>query len=441
MVISLGIFKLKLTQHGHTMSNHMFLIYFFGLSALMLGINYIFCRTFTSKQQDHRAINDHLIELKTLHSVTQKSMLDMQHNIQLLFKEQHKELHLQRTSFDAYQQKSMQMLQQTFIQSMAEIRQQVVTTLEKHTQSVNQKIDTLTQQTSQKLQDISQQVEKKLQQGFEKTTQTFHDVIKRLALIDQAQQKITELSSNVISLQAILADKKSRGTFGEVQLASMIKNLLPSNSYQLQHTLSNGKRVDCMLLLPEPTGKIAVDAKFPLEGYQKLMNADSQSSQYKSLARQFKNDIKKHINDIANKYIIQGETADGAVMFIPAEAIFAEIHANHADLVELAHQSRVWLTSPTTMMAVLTTARAVIKDFATREQVHLIQYHLIELSKDFKRFKVRMDQLTKHIQQAHQDVEQVQRSSHKISTRFGKIEQVEFEPLNRHTKEEDSITS
>ena len=264
-------------------------------------------------------------------------------------------------------------------------------------------------------------------------------MIKRLALIDQAQQKITELSSNVISLQAILADKKSRGTFGEVQLGSMIKNLLPDNSYQLQHTLSNGKRVDCMLLLPEPTGKIAVDAKFPLEGYQKLVNADSQSSQYKSLATQFKNDIKKHINDIATKYIIQGETADGAVMFIPAEAIFAEIHANHADLIELAHQSRVWITSPTTMMAVLTTARAVIKDSATREQVHLIQHHLIELSKDFKRFKVRMDQLTKHIQQANQDVEQVQRSSRKISTRFGKIEQVEFESLSQH-KEEDSVT-
>lgn len=395
-------------------------------------------RKLSSLHQAQRDLANGMIETKALHEVSHKHAQDMHQSMQQALKEQHKELNLQRTGFDAHLQNSMQQLQQSFIQSMAEIRKQVITTLDKHTQSVNQKIDKLTEQTNKQLQDISQEVEKKLQQGFEKTTQTFHDVIKRLALIDQAQQKITELSTNVISLQAILADKKSRGAFGEIQLNSMIKNLLPDQSYRLQHTLSNGKRVDCMLMLPEPTGRIAIDAKFPLEGYQKMVNEDVQSSNHSSLSTQFKNDIKKHIKDIASKYIIQGETSDGAVMFIPAEAIFAEIHANHVDLIEFSHQNKVWLTSPTTMMAVLTTARAVIKDSATREQVHLIQHHLVALSKDFKRFKTRMDSLSKHISQAHQDVEQVQRSSRKISTRFDKIEQAEFDSLN-HASEDSLI--
>jgi len=201
---------------------------------------------------------------------------------------------------------------------------------------------------------------------------------------------------------------------------------MPENSFSFQHTLSNSTRVDCMLFLPEPSGDIGIDSKFPLESYRKMTDIENAESDRITAEKQFKKDIKKHIYDIANKYIIAGETSDGAVMFIPAEAIFAEIHARYYDLVEEAQRARVWLVSPTTLMAVLTTARAVLKDSATRKQVHLIQEHLVALSKDFSRFQTRMDNLSKHIQQANKDVADVNTSAKKISSRFEKIEKVEM---------------
>jgi DNA recombination protein RmuC len=278
-----------------------------------------------------------------------------------------------------------------------------------------------------RLNDISGQVERRLNKGFEKTTETFTDVVKRLALIDEAQKRITELSSNVVSLQEVLTDKRSRGAFGEVQMAGLISNVMPEGSYELQYTLSNNTRVDCMMFLPDPTGHIAIDSKFPLNSFQKMMDDEASDSERAAAEKQFRLDIKKHIKDIATKYIIENETADGAIMFIPAEAVFAEIHAHQPLLVEEAQRARVWMVSPTTLMAVLTTARAVLKDSATRKQVHLIQEHLVSLSKDFERFKKRMDNLSKHIQQANKDVEDVNISATKISSRFEKIEKVELE--------------
>jgi DNA recombination protein RmuC len=277
-----------------------------------------------------------------------------------------------------------------------------------------------------RLNDISGQVEQRLDKGFEKTTETFTDVVKRLALIDEAQKRITELSSNVVSLQEVLTDKRSRGAFGEVQMAGLISNVMPEGSYALQHTLSNSTRVDCMMFLPEPTGHIAIDSKFPLDSFQKMMDNDATDIDRTKAEKQFRLDIKKHIKDISEKYIIEGETADGAIMFIPAEAVFAEIHAHQPKLVDEAQRARVWMVSPTTLMAILTTARAVLKDSATRKQVHVIQEHLINLSKDFDRFRKRMDNLSKHIQQANKDVEEVNISATKISGRFEKIEKVEI---------------
>ncbi|NVJ67202.1 MAG: DNA recombination protein RmuC [Gammaproteobacteria bacterium] len=284
----------------------------------------------------------------------------------------------------------------------------------------------LTQATDERLKEISGQVEKRLADGFEKTTQTFQDVLKRLALIDDAQKKITELSSNVVSLQEILADKRSRGAFGEVQLESLVKNVMPTNAYQFQYSFSNKKIVDCALFLPDPTGTIGVDAKFPLENFQKMMDHDLSEIERRQAQSQFVKDVKKHINDIASKYIIERETAPGAVMFIPAEAIFAEIHAHHPGLVEYAQQSKVWMVSPTTMMALLTTASAVLKDEATRKQVHIIQEHLAMLSKDFGRFKTRMTNLSRHIDNVTKDVKEITTSADKISSRFDKIEQVQL---------------
>ncbi len=280
-----------------------------------------------------------------------------------------------------------------------------------------------------RLSDISGQVEQRLNKGFEKTTETFTDVVKRLALIDAAQQRIVELSSNVVSLQEVLTDKRSRGAFGEVQMAGLIANVMPEGSYALQHTLSNGMRVDCMMFLPDPTGHIAIDSKFPLDSFQKMMDNDATDADRLIAEKQFRLDIKKHIKDIAAKYIIENETADGAIMFIPAEAVFAEIHAHQSQLVEEAQRARVWMVSPTTLMAVLTTARAVLKDSATRKQVHVIQEHLVNLAKDFDRFRTRMDKLSLHIQQANNDVKDVHISATKISSRFQEdVELIETDP-------------
>jgi len=277
-----------------------------------------------------------------------------------------------------------------------------------------------------RLNDISGQVEQQLNKGFEKTTETFTDVVKRLALIDEAQKRITELSSNVVSLQEVLTDKRSRGAFGEVQMAGLIRNVMPEGSYALQHTLSNSTRVDCMMFLPDPTGHIAIDSKFPLNSYQKMMDEEATDSDRLNAEKQFRLDIKKHIKDISEKYIVADETADGAIMFIPAEAVFAEIHAHQPQLVDEAQRARVWMVSPTTLMAVLTTARAVLKDSATRKQVHVIQEHLVNLAKDFDRFRKRMDNLSRHIQQANKDVEEVNITATKISGRFERIEKVDL---------------
>lgn len=297
--------------------------------------------------------------------------------------------------------------------------------LKNHKVSLLETLGTHNEGVVGKFKDLSLQLEKRLNEGFEKTTITFSDIVKRLALIDDAQKKLTELSSNVVSLQEILMDKRSRGAFGEIQLKSLVQNVLPSSHFSLQHTLSNGLRVDCILFLPEPTGNVVIDSKFPLENYQIMTDFNCTETEKKKAQQQFRQDIKKHIQDIASKYILPNETADGAIMFIPAEAVFAEIHAHFPDLVEISHRSNVWLTSPTTLMAILTTARAVLKDQATREHIHIIQEHLRYLAEDFQRFDTRMQNLAKHMEQANKDVQQVQTSAKKISQRFTQIEKAE----------------
>ena len=343
-----------------------------------------------------------------------------------LLQQHNQDIKQQRERFDKHQVDSLKVIQTSLREGLQDAQQHIHRTLKQHGELLSQQINQLTQETQQRLLQISGEVDKQLTKGFEKTTATFTDVMKRLTIIDQAQQKITELSSNVVGLQDILNDKRSRGAFGEIQLNSLIRNVIPEGQFSLQHTLSNGKRVDCLLFLPEPTGNMAIDAKFPLESFKQLQSSDLTAQERHRLEQLFRNDIKKHIQDISSKYIIPDETSDGAMLFIPAEAVFAEIHAHYPDLIETAQRARVWLVSPTTMMAVLTTARAVLKDAATRKQVHIIQQHLNALGSDFNRFQTRMDNLAKHIQQAQQDVEQVHVSSKKISSRFTKIEQVEL---------------
>ncbi len=340
------------------------------------------------------------------------------------------------------QLQSLQKIKSDFEQRFGDMQQSIEKRLgemsQKSIESFAKSNNELHEILQKRLSEISGQVERRLDKGFEKTTETFTDVVKRLALIDEAQKRITELSSNVVSLQEVLTDKRSRGAFGEVQMAGLISNVMPEGSYALQHTLSNGTRVDCMMFLPEPTGHIAIDSKFPLDSFQKMMDNEASDADRVSAEKQFRLDIKKHIKDITEKYIIENETADGAIMFIPAEAVFAEIHAHQPQLVEEAQRARVWMVSPTTLMAVLTTARAVLKDSATRKQVHVIQEHLVNLAKDFDRFRKRMDNLSKHIQQANKDVDEVHTSAKKISSRFEKIEKVELKDEDVELLEEDA---
>jgi DNA recombination protein RmuC len=309
------------------------------------------------------------------------------------------------------------------------------TALQTTTQSLTQSIEALTKIVDTRLEEMSGKVSERLEAGFKKTNETFVSVMARLATIDEAQKKIDGLSVNVVSLQELLGDKRSRGAFGEVQLEGLIRNVLPNTSFAMQHTLSNGARVDCALFLPEPTGTVAVDSKFPLENYHRMIDSSQGEVGQAQAAKLFKADVKKHIDDISSKYIIANETSDGAVMFIPAEAVFAEIHAYHRDVVDYAMQKRVWMVSPTTLMAVLNTARAVLKDVEMRKQVHIIKDELGKLSKDFDRFDTRMKKLADNIRQAHENAQDVHISSQKISRRFAQIEKVELAQASLETLE------
>lgn len=307
----------------------------------------------------------------------------------------------------------------------------IQTTMANATLQLKSAMEALTQTTDTRLEQISGKVTERLDEGFKKTNDTFTQVMARLATIDEAQKKIDGLTTNVVSLQELLGDKRSRGAFGEVQLETLVRNILPHNPvqpvYAMQHKFSNGTRVDCALFLPEPTGTVAVDSKFPLENYQRMYDKRLSETEQAVAERQFKLDVKKHVDDISSKYIIPHETSDGAVMFVPAEAVFAEIHGYHQEIVDYAMQKRVWIVSPTTMMAILNTARAVIKDVETRKQVHIIKDSLAKLSKDFSLFDVRMKKLADHIRLAHEDAEKVQITSQKITRRFQQIEAVELE--------------
>ncbi len=307
-------------------------------------------------------------------------------------------------------------LQLALANNLGESREAMVTKLAETTQLLTGKID-------ERLEQISGKVNERLDEGFKKTNETFTNVMTRLATIDEAQKKIETLTGSVVSLQELLGDKRARGAFGEVQLEAIVRNALPETAFEFQYTFARGVRADCVLKLPAPTGLIAIDSKFPLENFERMFLDGAE----RITAAAFKADVRKHIDDISNKYIIPGETSDGAIMFLPAEAVFAEIHARHRDLVDYAQNRRVWITSPTTLMAVLTTAQSVIRSVETRKQIHIIKDELNKLGTDFGRFQSRMDNLARHIEQAKNDVDDVHVSSRKISERFARIERVELD--------------
>jgi DNA recombination protein RmuC len=294
--------------------------------------------------------------------------------------------------------------------------------------SLGDTTDKLNSRIDQRLEQIAGKVNERLDEGFRKTNETFVSVMQRLATIDEAQKKIDTLTGSVVSLQELLGNKQSRGAFGEVQLEALVRNVLPPAAFETQYTLPNGARVDCVLKLPEPTGLVCIDSKFPLENYHRMLAPGANDVERALGARQFRADVRKHVDDISRKYIVPDVTSDGAVMFVPAEAVFAEIHAHHGEVVDYAMSRRVWIVSPTTLMAVLNTARAVLKDVETRKQIHVIRDALSRLGQDFRRFEERMRKLADHIRLAHQDAEDVQTSSRKIAQQFQRIEQADLEP-------------
>lgn len=277
----------------------------------------------------------------------------------------------------------------------------------------------------EKLLAVTKSVGDGLQQSTTKTAETLHDLRERLAKIDVAQQKISSLSEQVVSLQEVLSNKQARGAFGEIQLNDLVTSTLPPSAYEFQVVLGNQKRADCVLKLPNPPGTIVIDSKFPLESYQALRNASNEREKIEA-ERFFRASVLKHIKDIAEKYIIPGETAESALMFLPSEAIYAELHSNFTDVVEVSYRSKVWIVSPTTLMATLNTVRAVLKDARMREMAGVIQKEVCSLTEDISRLDERIDNLGKHFDMASRDIGEIKISSGKISRRINKIEDIQL---------------
>ena len=294
------------------------------------------------------------------------------------------------------------------------------------TQSVSQ--SAMLQLMEQRLADVQRGMTEALQGTSVRTARSLGDLHQRLEVIDKAQANIEALSGNVLNLQDILSNKQTRGAFGEIQLHDIVGKALPSDAFTMQATLSNGKRADCLIHLPQPPGPIVVDAKFPLEAYEALRRA-STPRQVQEAGQLLRQSVRAHLRAIAEKYILEGETADGALMFLPSEAVYAELHANFPEIVREGFALKVWIVSPTTCMAVLNTMRAVLKDARMREQAGAIRRELGELYKDVERLGERVGNLDRHFGQAAKDIEEIKISSDKAGKRARRLDNFDFEEL------------
>lgn len=283
----------------------------------------------------------------------------------------------------------------------------------------------VTKTLEERLADLTRRIGENLQKNTTHTGETMAKLQERLAVIDAAQKNITELSGQVVGLQDILANKQARGAFGEIQLQDLVRNALPPSAYEFQVTLGNGKRADCMVHLPNPPGSIVIDAKFPLESYRALVDAPDDAA--RTLARRkFASDVAVHIGHIAERYIVPGETAESALLFLPSEAVYAELHANFPEVLERSYAQRVWIVSPTTMMATLNTVRAVLKDARMREQAGVIQQEVTHMLQDVGRLDQRVENLEKHFGQAEKDLREIRTSAEKIVRRGEHITEIEI---------------
>ena len=294
--------------------------------------------------------------------------------------------------------------------------------------SLNEDFTKLNEQVERRLLAVNEKVNERLDQNFEKTNKTFMNVIERLSKIDEAQKKIETLSTDIVSLQSILTDKKTRGIFGEVNLKHILSSVFGEKNdsiYRLQYTLSTGVIADCVLFAPNPLGTIAIDSKFPLEHYQMMVDKKISPDMRENYEKMFKQDMKKHIDAISSKYIIPGETTDQAILFLPAEAIFAEINAYHSDIIQYAYKKRVWITSPTTLISTLTVIEMIIKNMERDKYTSVIHEELNKLGLEFARYRERWDKLARSIQTVNKDVENVSVTTEKISKKFDSINKVE----------------
>lgn len=307
--------------------------------------------------------------------------------------------------------------------------------------SVNDDFEALNRKIEGRLDLMNAKVEERLAKGFEETTKTFGSVLERLGKIDEAQKKIEALSSNVVSLQDILTDKKSRGIFGEVQLYQILASVFGEKNdrtYQKQYKLSNNTMVDAMLFTPEPIGNIAIDSKFPLENYRKMYDSELTNEERINARKEFVGNLKKHIDDISEKYIIRNETSDQAIMFLPAEAIFAEINAYHTDVIDYAYRKNVRIASPTTLVSVLTTIQMILTNIEREKYASVIQEELGKLHEEFGRYEKRWKALEKDIEKVTKDVKEITTTSNKISKRFTEISNVNM--IKQIENEESEIT-
>ena len=294
--------------------------------------------------------------------------------------------------------------------------------------NMNDDFTKLNEQVEKRLLMINEKVNERLDQNFEKTNKTFMNVIERLSKIDEAQKKIETLSTDIVSLQSILTDKKTRGIFGEVNLKHVLVSVFGEKNdsiYKLQYTLSNGFIADSVLFAPEPLGTICIDSKFPLEHYELMVDKKLSSEARDAAEKMFKQDMKKHIDAISSKYIIPGETTDQAILFLPAEAIFAEVNAYHSDIIEYAYKKHVWITSPTTLISTLTVIEMIIKNMERDKYTSIIHEELNKLGLEFSRYKERWDKLARSIQTVNKDVENISVTSEKISKKFETINRVD----------------
>ena len=298
--------------------------------------------------------------------------------------------------------------------------------------NLNTDFDKLNQKIEDRLLLIENKVNSRIDDNFEKTNKTFTSIVERLSKIDEAQKKIDTLSSDIVSLQSVLTDKKTRGIYGEINLKNIMENVFGENNkkiYDLQHTFSNGTIVDCALFAPEPLGTIGIDSKFPLENYTRMVDQTLSKTDRELATRMFKQDVKKHIDAISSKYIIPGITSEQAILFLPAEAIFAEINAYHTDLIEYAYKKRVWLASPTTLISTLTTIQVIIMNMERDKYARVIHKELKLLDEEFKRYKDRWDKLSRSIETVGRDVKDIHTTTEKITKRFDSINKVEMDVL------------